>query len=149
MTMVELAGHLSRQPDEKVRWKHVWEFLEEYRWEPVDKQAQLLRGEPPTTGDLQWDVLLGALAEHLTAKLDLSPPDWSRSRNPYYAVVSFRTAVEAYGSARLGAGCLPQARRLSLRTRLGCRVSDDGLLGRAELERVFAALGDGWYAEAS
>ena len=80
MTMVELAGHLSRQPDEKVRWKHVWEFLEEYRWEPIDKQAQLLRGEPPTTGDMQWDVLLGALAEHLTAKLDLSPPDWSRSR---------------------------------------------------------------------
>jgi len=31
MTMVELAGHLSRQPDEKIRWKHVWEFLEEYR----------------------------------------------------------------------------------------------------------------------
>jgi hypothetical protein len=80
MTMVELAGHLSRQPDEKVRWKHVWEFLEEYRWEPADRQAQLLQAEPPTTGDLQWDVLLGALAEHLTAKLDLSPPDWSRSR---------------------------------------------------------------------
>lgn len=80
MTMVELAGQLSRQPDEKVRWKHVWEFLEEYRWEPADKQAQLLQGEPPTTGDVQWDVLLGALAEHLTARLDLSPPDWSRSR---------------------------------------------------------------------
>jgi hypothetical protein len=52
MTMVELAGHLSRQPDEKVRWKHVWEFLEEYRWEPADKQAQLLQAEPPTTGDM-------------------------------------------------------------------------------------------------
>ena len=80
MTMVELAGHLSRQPDEKVRWKHLWEFLEEYRWEPADQQAQLLQAEPPTTGDMQWDVLLGALAEHLIAKLDLSPPEWSRSR---------------------------------------------------------------------
>ena len=52
MTMVELAGHLSRQPDEKIRWKHVWEFLKEYRWEPADKQAQLLQAEPPTTGSV-------------------------------------------------------------------------------------------------
>ena len=80
MTMVDLAGHLSRHPDEKIRWKHVWEFLEEYRWESAGKQAQLLLGEPPTTGDMRWDVLLSALAEHLTAKLDLPPPDWSRSR---------------------------------------------------------------------
>jgi hypothetical protein len=80
MTMVELAGHLFRHPDEKVRWKHVWEFLEEYRWEPTDGQARLLFDEPLTTGDLQWDVLLGALAEHLAAKLDLAPPDWSRPR---------------------------------------------------------------------
>jgi hypothetical protein len=79
-TMVELAGHLSRQVDEKIRWKHVWEFLEEYRWELADKQAQLLLDEPPTTGEMQWDALLGALAEYLAAKLDLVPPDWSRSR---------------------------------------------------------------------
>jgi hypothetical protein len=79
-TMVELAGHLSRQVDEKIRWKHVWEFLEEYRWELADKQAQLLLDEPPTTGEMQWDALLGALAEYLAAKLDLAPPDWSRSR---------------------------------------------------------------------
>ncbi|MEV7630610.1 hypothetical protein [Actinoplanes sp. NPDC089786] len=32
------------------------------------------------TGDARWDVLLGALAEHLAAKLDRSPPDWVRSR---------------------------------------------------------------------
>ena len=80
MTMVELAGHLSRHPDEKIRWKHVWEFLEEYRWEQADAQARLLFDEPPTTGDLQWDVLLGALAEHLAAQLDLAPPEWSRPR---------------------------------------------------------------------
>jgi len=29
MTMVELAGHLSGQADEKIKWKHLWEFLEE------------------------------------------------------------------------------------------------------------------------
>ncbi len=36
--------------------------------------------EPPATGDPRRDVLLGALAEHLAAKLGLAPPDWSRSR---------------------------------------------------------------------
>ena len=80
MTLVDLASHLSRQPDAKIRWKHVWEFLEEYRWEPADKQADLLLEEPPMTGDTRWDVLLGALAEHLAAQLDRSPPDWARSR---------------------------------------------------------------------
>jgi hypothetical protein len=80
MTMVELAGHLSRQADEKIKWKHLWEFLEEYRWEPAEKRAQLLLEEPSPTGDSQWDALLGALAEHLAAQLDLAPPEWSRSR---------------------------------------------------------------------
>ena len=79
MTMVELAGHLSRQGDEKIKWKHLWKFLEEYRWEPAEKRAQLLIEEPPPIGDLRWDVLLGALAEHLAAQLDLAPPEWSRS----------------------------------------------------------------------
>lgn len=80
MTMVQLAGHLSRQADEKIKWKHLWEFLEEYRWEPVEQRAQLLLMEPAPTGDPQWDALLGALAEHLAAQLDLAPPEWSRSR---------------------------------------------------------------------
>jgi hypothetical protein len=80
MSMVELAGHLSRQTDEKIKWKHLWEFLEEYRWEPAQTQARLLLDEPSPVGDPQWDVLLGALAEHLAAQLDLAPPEWSRSR---------------------------------------------------------------------
>lgn len=80
MTMAELAGHLFRQPDEKIKWKHLWEFLEEYRWEPAEKQAQLLIEEPSPTGEPQWDALLGALAEHLAAQRDLAPPEWSRSR---------------------------------------------------------------------
>jgi hypothetical protein len=80
MTMVELAGHLVREHDEKTRWKYVWEFLEEYRWEQADTQPALFREEPPPTGEERWDVLLGALAEHLAAQLDLAPPDWSRPR---------------------------------------------------------------------
>jgi hypothetical protein len=58
MTMAGLAGHLSRETDDKVRWKYVWEFLEEYRWESADRQPPLLAGEPTPTGEPKWDVLL-------------------------------------------------------------------------------------------
>jgi hypothetical protein len=80
MTLTGLAGHLSRQRDEKVRWKYVWEFFEEYRWAPVEERPSLLSGEPPSSGDEQWDVLLAAMAEHLAAQMDLAPPEWSRAR---------------------------------------------------------------------
>jgi hypothetical protein len=62
MTIADLAEHLSRAADDKTRWKLVWEFLEEYRWEPDDVQPSLLQDEPSPTGDERWDV---SLAEHL------------------------------------------------------------------------------------
>jgi hypothetical protein len=80
MTMAELAGHLSPRTEVRIRWKHVWEFLEEYRWEPIERQPDLFLDEPASTGDARWDVLLAAIAEHLAAQLDLAPPEWSRSR---------------------------------------------------------------------
>jgi hypothetical protein len=30
--LADLAGRLGRTADGEVRWKLVWEFLEEYRW---------------------------------------------------------------------------------------------------------------------
>ena len=36
MTLADLADHLARTADSRTRWKLVWEFLEEYRWEPAD-----------------------------------------------------------------------------------------------------------------
>jgi hypothetical protein len=36
MTLVDLASRLVRTAETKTRWKLVWEFLEEYRWEPED-----------------------------------------------------------------------------------------------------------------
>jgi hypothetical protein len=80
MTMAGLADHLSRHVDEKIRWKYVWEFLEEYRWEPAERQPGLFADEPPLVGEEPWDALLAALAEHLAARLDQAPPEWSRSR---------------------------------------------------------------------
>jgi hypothetical protein len=43
MTVADLAVHLSRTMDDRIRWKLVWEFLEEYRWEPGGPQPRLLR----------------------------------------------------------------------------------------------------------
>jgi hypothetical protein len=80
MTLADLAGHLVRTADIKVRWKLVWEFLEEYRWEPQDVQLALLRDEPSPIGDERWDALLAALAEHLAAQHDLAPPTWAELR---------------------------------------------------------------------
>jgi hypothetical protein len=80
MSLANLAGHLARAVDTKTRWKLVWEFLEEYRWEPDDLQPSLLRDEPPPVGDERWDALLAALAEHLAAQHDLAPPDWAEVR---------------------------------------------------------------------
>lgn len=80
MTLADLADRLARTSDGKVRWKLVWEFLEEYRWEPADAQPSLLHDVPPAVGDERWDALLAALAEHLAARHDLAPPEWAESR---------------------------------------------------------------------
>src|SRR5580700_8375890 len=80
MTLAELAGRLAGTADGKLRWKLVWEFLEEYRWEPAAGQPSLLREEPASIGDDRWDALLAALAEHLAAQHDLAPPEWAELR---------------------------------------------------------------------
>jgi hypothetical protein len=79
MTIADLAGLL---PDasQSGKWQFVSEFLEEYRWEPVEVRYGLLADEPPGTGDERWDVLLAALAEHLAARDDRGAPAWSESR---------------------------------------------------------------------
>jgi hypothetical protein len=98
MTLADLAGRIGRTPEAKVRWKLVWEFLEEYRWEPPAVQQALVLDEPPATGDERWDVLLAALAEHLLAQHDLAPPQWTESRvlrRPWFPAVLAVQRAEA------------------------------------------------------
>lgn len=80
MSLATLAQHLTTTADERVRWKLVWEFLEEYRWEPAETRVSLVKAEPQPVGDERWDALLAALAEHLCAQHDLAPPDWAEPR---------------------------------------------------------------------
>jgi hypothetical protein len=80
MSLTRLAEHLAATADDRVRWKLVWEFMEEYRWEPATVQITLLTEEPELVGDDRFDALLAALAEHLLAQHDLAPPQWSEAR---------------------------------------------------------------------
>lgn len=80
MSLATLAGHLASSNSDQVRWKLVWEFLEEYRWEPAESGVSLVVAEPAATGDERWDALLAALAEYLLAQVDLAPPDWAEAR---------------------------------------------------------------------
>jgi hypothetical protein len=79
MTLGDLGG-LLKDADRSLRWRHLAEFLEEYRWEPVESRHRLLASEPPGTGDERWDVLLAALAEHLAARDGRGAPAWSEPR---------------------------------------------------------------------
>jgi hypothetical protein len=80
MSLAALARHLIAATDDKIRWKLVWEFLEEYRWASAEIQVGLLQAEPESVGDERWDALLAALAEHLNAQHDLAPPQWAEPR---------------------------------------------------------------------
>jgi hypothetical protein len=80
MSLAGLADHLVAVAEERTRWKLVWEFLEEYRWEPAETQLSLLQFEPQPVGDDRWDVLLAAVAEHLCAQHDVAPPAWAEPR---------------------------------------------------------------------
>ena len=142
MTLANLADRLGRTGDGKVRWKLVWEFLEEYRWEPDVIQPSLLRDEPSPVGDQRWDTLLAALAEHLAAQHDLAPP-LVRTPCSAAAVVPGGAVDPAGRRPCVGPGGVPQAWRVFVGQGPGGRVSraDDVLLGRAELERAFTHLG--------
>lgn len=80
-TVVDLSRWLAGNADERVRWRLVAEFLEEYRHESVESRLGLLAAEPPATGDERWDVFLAALAEHLAAKDGRAAPAWCERRS--------------------------------------------------------------------
>jgi hypothetical protein len=80
LSVSRLAELLARA-DEATRWRLLAEFLEEYRWEPVNSRTELLTQEPTPTGDEHWDVLLAALAEHLTARDGRAAPEWAEGRH--------------------------------------------------------------------
>ncbi len=80
MSLDDLAGHLSRTQDDSLRWRLLAEFLEEHRHEELAVRLQLLQDEPRLIGDERWDVLLAALADHLSGKDTDRAPRWCNTR---------------------------------------------------------------------
>lgn len=82
MTLAGLALLLllAQTAGSQLRWQLIWEFLEEYRYEPGVLQPPLLQDEPFATGNERWDALLVALADHLAAQHELAPAEWADLR---------------------------------------------------------------------
>jgi hypothetical protein len=115
MTLADLAGHLSREGDVKLRWKLVWEFMEEYRWEPQDNQASLLQDEPSPIGDERWDTLPRGARRTLGRTAGPGPAGVGRHASPGTSMVPSGAGHPASRCAGMGACRLPQAWRLPLR----------------------------------
>ena len=77
MTVADLGHRLASADSEGERRRLVLEFVEEYRWEPVEHRSALLEARPSPTGDDRYDALLAALAEHLAYHDDMAIPDWA------------------------------------------------------------------------
>ena len=75
MPLARLASFL-RPADERLRWRYIAEFLEEFSWEPPVERLRLLAEAPATTGDERWDTFLAALAEYLAARDGRGTPEW-------------------------------------------------------------------------
>jgi hypothetical protein len=92
MTLADLARLIGSTTETKIKWKLVWEFLEEYRWEPPSVQVQLVLDEPPPTGEERWDVLLAALAQHLLVQHGPRPSPMDRTTRAPPPVVPRRAS---------------------------------------------------------
>lgn len=77
MALVDLAEALRGAETDLDRRLLTLEFVQEFEAEPPHQRQALLTGRPEPTGDVRWDALLGALAEHLAFHHDLACPDWA------------------------------------------------------------------------
>jgi hypothetical protein len=77
MTVARLGSAIACSDTDQRRWRLIWEFLEEFRHEPIEKLQRLLDDEPPLTGDEKFDLYLAALTEHLAYHNALKNPSWT------------------------------------------------------------------------
>jgi hypothetical protein len=77
MTVADLALGLRGMDSDPDRRRLVLEFVEEYRWEPIEVRSRLLGERPATIGDARYDALMAALAEHLAYHDGIEVPEWA------------------------------------------------------------------------
>lgn len=61
--------------DTALRW--VIQFVDEFRTASAEARAAAVKDEPPSTGSLEWDSLIGGLVEWLSREYGLVTPAWS------------------------------------------------------------------------
>jgi transcriptional regulator with XRE-family HTH domain len=76
LTLESLAKHLRDAESDSRRRRLILDFVGRYRDADAGRRVGLLLGRPESTGDLRWDALLGALAEHLAFHDAVDPPAW-------------------------------------------------------------------------
>lgn len=76
MSLADLAPALTAAQSDQDRRLLTLEFLQEFEGASPQRRHSLISDRPPSTGDLRWDALLGALAEHLAFHHGLDYPKW-------------------------------------------------------------------------
>src|SRR5262249_51465392 len=113
MTLADLAQHLIATAEERVRWKLVWEFLEEYRWEPSEIQIGYGAGRATTGRGLAVGCASRRVGRACVGATRSPPASLGRTSGAASRLVPGRVADLAGGCPRSCAGCVPQARRIS------------------------------------
>jgi transcriptional regulator with XRE-family HTH domain len=90
----DLAEHKERDA-----LRLLYGFADDFRGSSLPGKGQLLREEPPPTGDPRFDAALAGTAEHFAREAEIAPPSWveqeSRFVEPWW-FVSSAPALDAY-----------------------------------------------------
>jgi hypothetical protein len=76
LSLADLARLLAEETDERIRFRLLLEFLEEYRWEAPARRRELLVEGPAAHRKPALGRPPGGLAEHLTAADGRAAPAW-------------------------------------------------------------------------
>lgn len=93
-----IAGDLQdRRERDAIRL--LFEFADDFRGSSRPGKIELLRDEPPPTGDVRFDAALAGTAEFFSREAELSPPPWvngpDRFVEPWWFVTTGRS-LDAY-----------------------------------------------------
>lgn len=103
MSLTDVANGLRAADDTyAAQWVLISEFLEELRDEDSESRAALIAPEPPTVDGAKWDVFLGALAEYVAIRSNISVPAWSvRPHRVWCGAVWFLSSLQSVRACAL------------------------------------------------
>lgn len=82
-------------------WVCIGDFLDDWYAANRDQREEMLREEPPKTGDPRFDAYLAALAEHLAVTCNLPVPEWTGKPERFLDRFWFPTAFKSLHATAL------------------------------------------------